>query len=123
MKTKTKWNPPTLADALSQGLVVNIPMLAPISGKPEKVKYLCDCGVYAWPWQFDDVRGISGIDQAFICDGCYTKLERNLVDIDGDGKPDTTREFKQRFLKQQSAPKDLQKEIGKKLDRTGKEKQ
>jgi hypothetical protein len=121
MDKPTKWNPPTLTDALDKGVIVSMEMVAPIQGKPLKVKYQCQCGVYAWPQCFHDVRGIAGIEGLFICDGCFSSLERNLVDIDGDGIPDTTKEFKQRYLKLQGAPENLQREVGKRLDGKGRE--
>ena len=101
-------------------MLVDMPMCAPIQGKPLKLKYQCDCGTWAWPFQFDDVRGIAGIEGSFICDGCYTKLERNLFDINGDGKPKDIKAFKQRFLGIQGAPRELQAQVGKKLDNKGK---
>jgi len=119
MDTPTTWNPPTLADALDAGVIVSMETLAPIAGQPLKVKYKCGCGVYAWPFCFHDVRGIAGVDEHFICDGCFCSLERNLVDIDGDGIPDTTQEFKQRYLKLQGAPLELQQKVGKRLDHQG----
>jgi len=104
MNTDTTWNPPTLADAINNGYVCNFTSKKPIKNS-HKTKYQCpDCQVFCWPACFDDVRQIFGIDSDFICDGCFTKMQRNLVDIDGDGKPDTLIQFKQKYLKAHNSP-------------------
>jgi len=112
---------PTLYDALTATpeLADSFVQKFPIPGNTEKIKYKCQCGCFCFPFQFHDVRTIPGIDNDFICCGCYSKLERNLEDVDGLGKPATKREFKQRYLTLHNAPQALIDNVGKRYDAQG----
>ena len=113
--TNPDWNPPSLQNAVNNRILFEMQKSSPIK-KSNKKKYMCHCGCWCWDFQLFDVRAIKGIKGSFICDGCYSKLERNLVDIDGAGKPANTKEFKQRYLKAQGASLELQNKVGTKYD-------
>jgi len=112
---------PTLYDALqlTPELAHGMASKQVVPDNPEKIKYRCKCGCYCFAFQFHDVTTIAGIDGNYICDGCYTKLERNLEDVDGLGKPKTKREFQQRYLTIHNAPAAEIEAIGKRFDING----
>jgi len=118
MNTGETWSPNSLKEANEVNVLIDFESRKPIKNSNKK-KYKCACGCWCWDFQMFDVRGIAGIDGTFICDGCYSKLERNLVDIDGTGKPANIQEFKQRYIKAQGASLELQNKIGKKYDANG----
>lgn len=113
METLYSFNPPTLADALANGEAFEIETREPVPGK---FKYRCDCGSWAWPFQIDDVRLLPGLSADFICDGCYTKLERALIDFDGNGVPANRAEFKARYIRAHGGPSFIAENIGKRVN-------
>jgi len=107
MDTSDKWNVPSLKEALENSVVHNLKVGKIKFGNTYKTKYLCKCGIWAWPFQIQDVRKLVGVEDDFLCDGCMETLRRKLADIDNTGKPVNRKAFKKKLMALQEAPETI----------------
>ena len=120
MNTGTTWHPPTLQKELDStpDFAHGLSIINPIKGSDE-FKVECQCGCWCWPFQMIDVRSVAGIAADFACDGCMTKFERNLDDVDGTGKSKTKEEFRKKLLTIFNAPQAMIDKVGVRNDEAG----
>lgn len=68
---------------------------------------ICGCGRETPTFTMVDVRHIPGIDGAFICDSCWTHLQRHKVPLHSDHQPASRKDWDLEWFRLHGAPQEI----------------